>query len=215
MLELKNFSGDLARGELFLRAKCALINTHRLSIHIKHTRARGCDVTGYYRSDDRRLVAAVRPGLKYPVKAAYSVGYAPKKDGRSGLGRQKIWYEDRFESPDDLLVFVAGHEIWHFLCDSRQRAASHDEEALANRLGFLWLREFKRWRGSGARVAPIPAEPMRPDLVYASTGRGRTWRHTLPFGARRRATRDSSRSLRTGKAAASRRSTRSGRRHRS
>jgi hypothetical protein len=214
MLEIKNYTGALERGEAFLRAKLTLINTHRLSIHIKHTRARGCDLTGYYRWHDRRLVAAVRPGLHYPVKAAYSVGQAPRKDGRSGFGRQKIWYEDRFDSADDLFVFVAGHEVWHFLCDSRQRPASRDQETLANCLGFIWLWEFKRWKGPGARVAPIPHEPPRPDLLRASArdhrGRGRGERAR----SRRTGTRDTSRSTRNDKVAA-RRSTRAVRRHKS
>lgn len=212
MLQIKNYTDGLERGEAFLRAKCALINTHRLSIHIKHTRARGCDLTGYYRWNDRRLVAAVRPGLRYPVKAAYSIAYAPRKDGRSGLGRQKIWHEDHFNNADELLVFVAAHEVWHFLCDSRQRPLTEDEETRANCLGFLWLREFKRWRGPGARVAPIPSNPPGPDLLTAGAcSRGR--RHTTSARSRRSATKETSRSHRNGKTAATSRSTRVGRRH--
>jgi len=215
VLEIKNYTGGLERGEAFLRAKLALINTHRLSIHIKHTRARGCDLTGYYRWDDRRLVAAVRPGLRYPVKAAYSVAHAPRKDGRDGFGRQKIWYQDRFDCADDLFVFVAGHEIWHFLCDSRQRPASRDQETLANCLGFLWLWEFKRWRGPGARVASIPQEPPRPDLLRASARPDRGRRHTARARSRRNGMQDTSRSTRNGRAAVSRRSTRVVRRRKS
>ena len=214
MLEIKNYTGGLERGESFLRAKLALINNHRLSIHIKHTRARGCDLTGYYRWHDRRLVAAVRPGLRYPVKAAYSVGQAPRKDGRSGFGRQKIWYEDRFDSADDLFVFVAGHEIWHFLCDSHQRPVGRDQETLANCLGFLWLWEFKRWK-TGTRVAAIPHEPPRPDLLRASARAHRGRGHTARARARRTGTRDTSRSRRNDKAVAARRSTRVVRRHKS
>ena len=176
MLQIKNFTEGLERAEAFLRAKCEMIRTSRLTIHIKHTRARGCDLTGYYRWSDRRIVTAVKPKLRFPLKAAYSIAYAPGKTGRS-LSRQKIWFEERFDSPDDLLVFVAGHEIWHFLCDSRQRPEKHDQETLANCNGFLWLSEFKRWRGPGHTVAPIPPEPPRPDLKTASTtagGRRRT-----------------------------------------
>jgi hypothetical protein len=214
VLEIKNYTDGLERGEAFLRAKLTLINTHQLSIHIKHTYARGCDLTGYYRWHDRRLVAAVRPGLRYPVKAAYSVAQAPRKDGRSGFGRQKIWYEDRFHSADDLFVFVAGHEVWHFLCDSRQRPVSRDQETLANCLGFLWLREFKRWK-PGARVAPIPHEPPRPDLLRASARAGYTDRRrgrTTRARSRRTGTQSTSRTGRQASAAATRRSTRAARR---
>jgi hypothetical protein len=165
VFQIKNYTGGLEHGQAFLRAKLSLVDTRRLSIHVKHTFARKCDVTGYYRWDDRRIVLAVRPGLEYPLKASYDVALAPRKDGRSGFSRNKIWFEEVFRSEDDLFVFVAGHEIWHFLCDSRQRPPSLDREALANRLGFLWLHEFKRWRGPGTRVDGIPTEPPCPAVI--------------------------------------------------
>jgi len=159
---IRNFTGALARAEAFIRAKAALIATDGLSVHIKHTRAKGRDVNGYYRLTDRRIVIAVKKRLRYPRRAAYGVGSIPAAK-RSIRGRpfKLLWYEDRFDGPDDLLVFVAGHEFWHFLCHSGQRKRDH--ETKANCHGFLWLREFRAWPGPGTPVAAIPVLPPRPD----------------------------------------------------
>ena len=181
-LDLKNFTGRLRRAEAFIRAKFGLIRTRGLSIRIKYTRAYDAEISGYYRWDDRRMVVAVQPGLRYPFKAAYSV--ASKGRGRHArLSTQQIWYEELFDSADDLLVFVAGHEMWHYLCHTRQRRG--DQETKANCHGFMWLREFKRWRGSESRVARIPESPPRPDKRRASAQR-RTRRRKVYASPRRR-----------------------------
>ncbi|HEY2773292.1 MAG TPA: hypothetical protein VGK20_04470 [Candidatus Binatia bacterium] len=167
LVEIRNFTGQLERGEAFVRAKAAQIETHELSIHIKFTRARGRDINGYYRWDDRRMVLAVKKRLRYPRMAAYGVGTMPRKTPRrGGLPYRLVWHEDRFESPDDLLVFVAGHEFWHFLCHTGQRKRDH--ETKANCLGFSWLLEFRAWAGLGVAVDRIPAIPPRPDLPAMS-----------------------------------------------
>ncbi|MFN2426655.1 MAG: hypothetical protein ABR587_09455 [Candidatus Binatia bacterium] len=166
-MEILNYTGKLERGESFLRAKAALADTDSLSIHIKFTRARGRDVNGYYRWEDRRMVLAVKQRLRYPRTAAYGVGTTPRSDRRlGGLPYRLVWHEERFGSPDDLFVFVAGHEFWHFLCHSGQRKRDH--ETKANCHGFAWLREFREWRGVEHPVAEIPLVPPRPDLVVAA-----------------------------------------------
>jgi hypothetical protein len=162
--EILNLTDGHQRVEAFIRAKAALIDdTAGLSVHIKHTRARGRDVTGYYRFADRRIVLAVKKRLKYPRQAAYGVGSKPVDRKRLGSRPYKlVWYEETFTSAEDLLVFVAGHEFWHFLCHSGQRRG--DFEVRANCHGFMWLGEFQRWSGSPNPVEPIPFRPLRPDL---------------------------------------------------
>lgn len=165
-LEIRNFTGSLQRGEAFVRAKCALVATEGLSIHIKHTAARGRDVNGYYRLRDRRMVLAVKRRLRYPRLASYGVGTVPAPRRRLGSAPFRVvWFEERFTSPDDLLVFVAGHEMWHYLCHSEQRRRDHETKANCN--GFLWLREFRGWCGPPHPVAEIPALPPRPDAIAA------------------------------------------------
>lgn len=175
-MELRNFTGRLERGESFVRAKAALADTGSLDIHIKFTRARGRDVNGYYRWNDQRMVLAVKQRLRYPRTAAYGVGTTPRNDRRlGGLPYRLVWHEERFESPDDLLVFVAGHEFWHFLCHSGQRKRDHETKANCN--GFAWLREFRDWRGPECPVAGIPLIPPRPDRVMTTVADA----HTLPL----------------------------------
>ena len=161
-MEIQNFTGSLERGEAFVRAKAELIETCALSIHVKFTRAKGRDVNGYYRWNDQRMVLAIKKRLRYPRLASYGVGTTPRTDRHLG-GRpyRLVWHEERFDSPDDLLVFVAGHEFWHFLCHTGQRKRDH--ETKANCHGFAWLREFREWTGPDVAVAKIPLVPPRPD----------------------------------------------------
>lgn len=162
-VEITDFTEGHERVVAFIRAKATRINATGLSVHIKHTRARGRDVTGYYRFADRRIVLAVKKRLKYPRRAAYGVGSKPVDRKRLGSRPYKlVWYEETFRSSEDLLVFVAGHEFWHFLCHSGQRGG--DYEVRANCNGFMWLGEFQRWSGPAAQVEPIPVRPLRPDL---------------------------------------------------
>lgn len=165
-MEIRDFTESHARVAEFLRAKAMHARCEELSVHIKYTRARGRDVTGYYRFADRRIVIAVKKRLKYPRRAAYGVGSQPLERQRLGSRPYKlVWYEETFSSPADLLVFVAGHEFWHFLCHSGQRRG--DFEVRANCHGFQWLREFQAWPGAHAVVEPPPLRPPRPDLAAA------------------------------------------------
>jgi hypothetical protein len=165
-VELRNFTNGLARGEAFVRAKASLVDTDALSLHIKFTRAKGRDVAGYYRWEDRRMVLAVKQRLRYPRSAAYGVGTTPRDNRLGGLPYRLVWHEEVFASPDDLLVFVAGHEFWHFLCHTGQRKRDH--ETRANCHGFAWLAEFRSWAGDGHAVAEIPPLPPRPDRATVS-----------------------------------------------
>ena len=145
----------------FLRAKSEHFNHEGLDVRVRYTRAKGRDLDGYYEPARRRMVLAVKQRLRYPRAAAYGVGSLSLDRPRKGRHYELVWHEDRFEGPQDLLVFVAGHEVWHYLCDSGQRRGNF--ETRANCHGFLWLAEFHAWGGAGHPVAPIPVTPPRPD----------------------------------------------------
>ncbi len=168
-VEITNFTGALEQAVAFTEAKCERFLTDGLSIHVKYTRAKRRDLDGYYRARDCRIVLAVKRRLRYPRRAAYGVGSVtrPKPAVTPIKGRpyKLVWHEDTFTSPEDLCVFVAGHEIWHYLCNSGQRKGDHETKANCN--GFLWLEEFRTWPGPGHPVAEIPARPPRPDLAPA------------------------------------------------
>ncbi len=167
-MEIKNFTGTLDAAEAFIRAKAEHFDTDGLSVHIKYTRAKGRDLNGYYRLDDSRIVVAVKRRLRYPRQAAYGVGSQPVRSPRAGKRPYRlVWHEETFRSPDDLLVFAAGHEVWHYVCHSGQRKG--DFETKANCAGFAWLTEFRRWAGAGTAVEAIPTLPPRPDLPQPTT----------------------------------------------
>jgi hypothetical protein len=189
VVELRNFTGELEQAERFIRAKCALIATDGLSIHIKHTRAKRRDVVGYYRFADRRIVIAVKRRLRYPRRSAYGVGSLPIAQ-RSAHGRpfKLVWHEDRFDGPDDLLVFVAGHEVWHYLCHSGQRKGDHETKANCN--GFAWLHEFRRWSANDRPVDAVPLRPPRPDLPFDQPSRSAAALPTPAHSARRASARN-------------------------
>lgn len=165
-MEIKNFTTGHERAKAFIEAKFALFDTEGVSLHIKHTKAKGRDLNGYYRFADRRIVVSVKKRLRYPRRAAYGVGtVAVTRKALSGRPYKLVWFEEEFRSPDDLLVFAAGHEAWHFLCHSGQRKG--DFETRANCNGFLWLEEFKEWTGPGHSVTSPPKRPPRPDMKTA------------------------------------------------
>ncbi|MEE8310713.1 MAG: hypothetical protein V3R77_00555 [Candidatus Binatia bacterium] len=180
--EIRNFTGAHERAESFIRAKCGLVTTDGLSLHIKHTRAKGRDFDGYYRLEDRRIVIAVKKRLRYPRLAAYGVGSVPTKSPNALRPFKLVWHEGTFGSPDDILVFAAGHELWHFLCHTGQRTRDH--ETKANCHGFLWLEEFRCWSGPGAPVASVPTLPPRPDRddEPSRESASRTWLQIDLFG---------------------------------
>jgi hypothetical protein len=162
MTELRDFTGEMDRAASFIRAKAELVDARGLSVHLKHTRARRRDVTGYYRFADRRIVIAVKKRLRYPRRAAYGIGSTPVRRLRLGGRPYKlVWFEEAFTSPEDLAIFVAGHEFWHFLCHTGQRRGGFEVRCNCN--GFLWLAEFKTW--AGGPVAAVPPRPPRPDEI--------------------------------------------------
>ena len=165
-VEIRNFTGAHERAEAFIRAKCHHVRTEGLSLHIKFTRAKGRDFDGYYRLDDRRIVIAVKRRLRYPRVGEYGIATTPTRSRVARRPWKLVWHAGTFESADDLLVFAAGHEFWHFLCHTGQRTRDHETRANCN--GFLWLNEFQRWQGPPEPVAPVALMPPRPDA--ASTG---------------------------------------------
>jgi hypothetical protein len=159
-LEIQNFTRSLHSGQDFFLAKAEHFQTDGLCVHVKHTRAKGRDIDGYYRFEDQRMVLAVKQRLRYPRLASYGIGTLPRTKA-GGAPYELVWFEDRFDNPDELLVFVAGHEVWHFLCHSGQRRG--DFETRANCHGFLWLAEYRRWQADKSSLRPPPERPPRPD----------------------------------------------------
>lgn len=180
-MEIKNFTEKMDHAQAFIEAKFARFDTSGVSLHIKYTRAKGRDLNGYYRFADQRIVVAVKKRLRYPRRAAYGVAtQATARRGLSSRPYKLIWHEESFGSPDDLLVFAAGHEAWHYLCHSGQRKG--DFETRANCNGFMWLGEFQKWSDRAQTVESIPKRPPRPDVTPIGAPDARGWVQGDLFG---------------------------------
>ena len=95
-------------------------------------------MSGYYRYDDHLVVAAVRQRQRFPLKNQWPVGSRPARGGR---GWAWVWDGEPVETRDQLMVWIAAHELYHFLRHTRQ-VEGIQRETRANRFAFAWLRAF-------------------------------------------------------------------------
>jgi hypothetical protein len=90
----------------------------------------------------------------YPRRYPLAVGTVTREpSARRSRRRRAFSYvveEATFRDAAEALVFVAGHEAFHFLRHSRQIAGRNTEPS-ANRHGLAWLEEWRRAQGAGAR----------------------------------------------------------------
>ena len=119
-------------------------------MHLKFHRRRDQEVSGYFRFDDNFVMAAVRKKQRFPLKNEWPVATRPS----SGRRRWKwVWDSEPATDRDELLVWIAAHELYHFLRHTRQ-VPGINRETRANRFAFEWMRRYKaECRGD------IPAEP--------------------------------------------------------
>jgi hypothetical protein len=95
-----------------------------------------------------RLSAGVDLHLLWPHTASIATGTKDLevKDPRSGFAMQKtwayVWTPVTFENATEALVFVLGHEVFHFLRHSRQ-IDGRQTEPQANKYGLQWLEEWR------------------------------------------------------------------------
>jgi hypothetical protein len=61
-----------------------------------------------------------------------------------GIGFSWIMDEEKVIDAEEAMVWIAGHEAWHYLCKTKQEKGNHQTKA--NKAGFAWLREFKLWK---------------------------------------------------------------------
>lgn len=59
-------------------------------------------------------------------------------------GWKYISEEVTFCDQSEVLVFIFGHELWHFLCKTKQERGNW--ETKANKFGIEVLKAFRRWR---------------------------------------------------------------------
>jgi hypothetical protein len=155
---------DLRVGPEWICRKLSPYDTAALSLHLKRHRRKDQLFSGYCRYADMVIVAAIHQDLPLPFRLAKPVGSTPNRRRRCGY--DYVWHEVVIETADQALVWVAGHECWHFLCKTGQRSGNW--ETRANRFGFEWLTEFLAPAGPRALFdeAPLSPPPGRLRRVY-------------------------------------------------
>ena len=81
-----------------------------------------------------RLVCRIAPDITWPASEEIVIGF--------NKNRKPVVEVVEYVSPDEALVWIAGHEFFHFLRDSRQ-VPGRNVECQANLFGLKWLREFR------------------------------------------------------------------------
>ena len=130
---------ELLEAEDFIKEKIAPYNVSGLEIHLKWHNRQWWLTSGYCKYRRKLIVAAVKYGLEYPQIRRMPINTAQHPDYYKW-----IYDKEQADSADEFMVWIAGHEFWHYLCRSKQ--AKGNCETNANKFGFEWMREFKRIR---------------------------------------------------------------------
>jgi hypothetical protein len=136
-VEFRNLT-DLVRAPAFVLERLRPFDTSTLRLHLKFHRRKDQPVSGYFRYADSLVVAAVRRKQRFPLKNEWPVATRPSR------GRRRfawVWDAEPVRDRDELMVWIAGHELYHFLRHTRQ-VEGIQRETRANRFAFAWLREF-------------------------------------------------------------------------
>ena len=136
-MEYRNHT-DLVRAPRFISRRLEPFETSSLRLHLKLHRRKDQPVSGYFRYGDRLVVAAVRARQRFPLKNAWPVG---TRRVRGGRGWAWVWDEEPVRDRDELMVWIAAHELYHFLRHTKQ-IGGIQRETRANRFAFEWLRAY-------------------------------------------------------------------------
>ena len=139
-MEYRNLT-DLVRAPEFILKRLAPFDTTALRLQLKFHRRKDQPVSGYFRYNDLLVMAAVRSRQRVPLKNQWPVGSRPCRGGRRGRGWAWVWDEEPVRDRDELMVWIAAHECFHFLRHTRQ-VGGIQRETRANRFAFEWLRVF-------------------------------------------------------------------------
>lgn len=158
---------DLSVAAEWIQEKLSGYDTSKLRLHLKHHRRKDQVFSGYYRFDDFLIVAAIHEKMTFPFLLQKPIGSTPNKRRRAGY--DYIWDQLAITSADQAIVWVAGHECWHYLCKTKQKKGNW--ETRANKFGFTWATEFAAQKTVGQKLfswmpAPIKTKTKKMKVVY-------------------------------------------------
>ena len=97
------------------------------------------EYAGYFRYKDFVMNCRVNGSNRYPFFLEQPVAYKQLGGGRF----RYVWDGDYINSCDEMMVWTFGHELWHFLCVTKQQRGNY--ETKANRNAFELLKEFRNF----------------------------------------------------------------------
>lgn len=109
-----------------------------------------------------RCSVAIAP-TEFPYPAKWPIGSREIH----GNGWEWIWREDQFQRKEEAFIWIAGHEVFHWLRHSRQ-ILGQNYETQANRYGFAWLDDWRMIVGPQEVAGPRHKDPpMKVDTSKA------------------------------------------------
>lgn len=150
-MNLKNKTGKCKKAEKWFRDCIAAsdYDTRRLWVEMKKSKSRK-GVVGYCQYPRGSGAYLIRAGVnfdyKYPFELILAIGSKPFAGEMAGKGFGFKWVEDKEEirNVDDFMIWILGHELWHYLCHTKQAKGNYQTKA--NAYGFALLRAFKNGR---------------------------------------------------------------------
>lgn len=94
-----------------------------------------------YTNDTYRICICVNPS-----KRLYPLRYL--NPGLSNTKKGKYYHPERLyihKNPEDALIHLIGHEVFHFLVWTGQAKGKRNTEYNANAFGDKWLREYRKF----------------------------------------------------------------------
>lgn len=135
--------------EAFLRRKLEGIKTEfprnrklgkELQVFLKWSTGKQ-PMAGYCRYKDFFVTCRINKDLTYPYSFLDPVGTQTRIMENGGRAWTFVTQQVTFNDAEEAMVYLIGHEMWHFLCKTKQ--AKGNRQTKANLNGIKWLDEFR------------------------------------------------------------------------
>ena len=123
----KSKAGQASRGF----CKYPFVKTKRMKL--------GNMKAGYYawKKGTFRITTAIDINLAYPYEERM-----PVATRQLAVDFEWIYDKEMLRNAEENMVWILGHEVWHYLCKTKQEKGNYQTKSNAN--GYKWLREFKQ-----------------------------------------------------------------------
>src|SRR3989344_7496656 len=110
-------------------------------------------VVGYFRYKDFMMNCRVNKNALYPLIKKMPVGSKKLNSFFFNKPFRYIYDQEVLNNHEEAMVWVFAHELWHFLCKSKQ--AKGNFETKANKFAFEMLRKYKKHNFRVQNTPPI------------------------------------------------------------